>query len=292
MPKKEFVNTSIYITGLPLDATFTEVHDFFKKFGLIQENIDSETPRIKMYTDENGTFKGEALVTYFRPESVTQAINLADESDFRGFGSGNMRITEADSSYKKVKEYEAVDGGDTKKVQKRRKDVEKIKRATEKMNAKLADWSDDDEYEKPAEKGKPNKFANSVIVRNMFTGDILEEEKEAREQAIANGETPEPSILIDIVDDIKDMAKEQQWGNIKTIDVFDLEPDGVIIITFTNPVDAEKGLRNLDGRFYDQRQLSAEIQTKRARFRKTKEDESDEERRLQQYGEELTKGLA
>lgn len=30
---------------------------------MIAKNIDSETPKIKMYEDENGNFKGDALVS-------------------------------------------------------------------------------------------------------------------------------------------------------------------------------------------------------------------------------------
>jgi HIV Tat-specific factor 1 len=37
--------------------------------------------RVKMYFDENGQFKGDALVTYFKPESVPLAIQLLDETE-------------------------------------------------------------------------------------------------------------------------------------------------------------------------------------------------------------------
>ena len=57
-----------------------------------------------MYNDEHGNFKGEALVVYFRPESVALAIRMLDESDFRHGvpgPNGQMRVQEADSSFKK-----------------------------------------------------------------------------------------------------------------------------------------------------------------------------------------------
>ena len=57
-----------------------------------------------MYKDESGNFKGEALVVYFRPESVALEIKMLDESDFRHGvpgPNGQMRVQEADSSFKK-----------------------------------------------------------------------------------------------------------------------------------------------------------------------------------------------
>jgi len=65
-------NTSIYITGIPLDATFDEIHDKFKaRCGLIMKNVDDEKPRIKMYADDDGNFKGDALISKcsYRPNS-------------------------------------------------------------------------------------------------------------------------------------------------------------------------------------------------------------------------------
>lgn len=106
-PKKPRVNTAVFVTSIPLDATFDEIRDVFSKCGVIAEEIDSGRPRIKMYTDEKGLFKGEALVVYFRPESVNLAIQMLDESNFR-IGvigpHGPMRVQPADFSFKSQQE--------------------------------------------------------------------------------------------------------------------------------------------------------------------------------------------
>ena len=105
-------NTAVYVTGLPLDATVDEVHDVFsRKCGVVAEEIDSGRPRIKMYTDDKGGFKGDALVVFFKPQSVDMAVMLLDDSEFRfpsssggsstGQTAGRMRVVPADSSYKK-----------------------------------------------------------------------------------------------------------------------------------------------------------------------------------------------
>lgn len=102
-PKKQRVNTAVFVTSIPLDVEFDEIRDVFSKCGVIAEEIDSGRPRIKMYHDDNGNFKGEALVVYFRPESVNLAIQMLDETEFRlGVPGplGPMRVQPADFSFK------------------------------------------------------------------------------------------------------------------------------------------------------------------------------------------------
>jgi HIV Tat-specific factor 1 len=126
--KKPRANTAIYVSSIPLDATVDEVHDVFCKCGVIAEEIDSGRPRIKMYTDEKGNFKGDALVVYFRPESVNLAVQMLDDSDFR-FGEtgpqGKMRVQPADFSFKAQQEAPAKTNI---------RDKKKIMKKTQKLN--------------------------------------------------------------------------------------------------------------------------------------------------------------
>ncbi|PSK55415.1 Splicing factor U2AF-associated protein 2 [Elsinoe australis] len=258
------VNSSVYVTGLPKDATSDELFDIFsRKGGLIANNIDSETPRIKMYAEDDGSFKGEALITFFRPESVQMAIDLLDGTDLRTYMSGDMRVQEADMSYKKSKEYQQ-NSGEKKKGP--GKDVNKIKKMTEKMNNRLADWDDDDPQ-------------------------VLEEEVKP---ASKFDKTEEPELLLELPEDIREKAEEEDWGAITTIDVFDKEPDGVVKIRFKDAKCATKAVMNMDGRIFAGKQLVAYIPDKREVYRKSDRDveEEEEERRLKKYGEELERGEA
>lgn len=107
--KKKWKSTekhnNIYVTGLPGDATLDEMYEFFKKCGVIKEDHTGK-PRIKLYTLTNsnsgggdddksksnghgggdgggGQLKGDGLVCYLRPESVSLALDLLDQSPFR-----------------------------------------------------------------------------------------------------------------------------------------------------------------------------------------------------------------
>ncbi len=62
---KERVNTAVYITSLPDDVDVEELHQVFSRYGVIAESLDSDAPRIKLYTNEEGEFKGEALIGTF-----------------------------------------------------------------------------------------------------------------------------------------------------------------------------------------------------------------------------------
>jgi HIV Tat-specific factor 1 len=101
---KERKNTSIYVTNIPLDATADEIVSVFSKAGMISESIVDGQKRVKMYNDDAGKFKGEALITYFREEAIENSLMLFDDADFR-FGvkgpGGTMKVTKADFSRKK-----------------------------------------------------------------------------------------------------------------------------------------------------------------------------------------------
>jgi HIV Tat-specific factor 1 len=130
-------NNAIYVTSLPDDVTEDELFDVFSRYGVIAENVESNKPRIKLYTDENGQFKGDALIVYFRPESVALAIDMLDEVDFRlgqRLVTGPMRINEADSSYKSQKEQPLSTEQAKTKGTGAHKDRQKVIKKNEQMN--------------------------------------------------------------------------------------------------------------------------------------------------------------
>jgi HIV Tat-specific factor 1 len=79
-PRREKYTSSVYVSNLPKDVTAAELVDYFVKCGMISEDAAGQK-RVKLYHDEEGTFKGDALVTYFKLESVPLAIQLLDETE-------------------------------------------------------------------------------------------------------------------------------------------------------------------------------------------------------------------
>ncbi|KAI8966013.1 hypothetical protein F5Y11DRAFT_236254 [Daldinia sp. FL1419] len=282
-PPQPRQNTAIYVTGLPLDVTVDEVHDVFsRKCGVIAEEIDSGRPRIKLYTDDKGNFKGDALIVFFKPQSVEMAIMLLDDTDFRftpsGLASGRMRVQAADSSYKKThyeREGSAEDGGNnadegTSERSKiitgsgkapdraREQDKQKIIRRTQKLDAKLADWDDDDPYGGQLETGV--RRDRVVILRHMFTLRELEED---------------PAAMLEIKEDIREECSK--LGPVTNVVLYDLEEEGIASVKFTTPEAAEACVNLMDGRAFDGRTVRATIATGRERYRKSGKKQGDEE---------------
>lgn len=255
------------MTGLPPDATVDEVHDLFsRKGGVIAEEIDSGAPRIKLYTDAQGLFKGDALIVFFKPQSVEMAVMLLDDTDFRFTASGNpegrMRVQAADSSYKKTQyDQEGKDGQeqhqDKARPKRNERDRQKVIKKTQKLDAKLADWDDDDPT---PQNQQPNKWDKVVILKHMFRPSELEED---------------PAALLEIKEDIRDECSK--LGTITNVVLFDLEPAGIVSVKFKDTEAAEACIQLMDGRSFDGRVVEADFATGKEKYRKSSKDQADDE---------------
>lgn len=98
--EKKSKNTAVYVTGLPPDTQPEELVEVFSKCGVIEEDEDGE-PKVKMYAREDGSFSGEALIVYFKEESVTLALTILEDSELRlGQPSTVMKVSKADFTHK------------------------------------------------------------------------------------------------------------------------------------------------------------------------------------------------
>lgn len=272
-PKQPPQNRAIYVTGLPLDVTVDEVAEVFsRKCGVIAEEIDSGRPRIKLYNDAEGNFKGDALVVFFKPQSVDMAIMLLDDTHFRytesGLGSGTMRVQVAESSYKKVQAAQPGEGeskGEGKDEAQQptigkgsagnnSKDREKIIKKTQKLSRKLADWSDDEDAYIPPEQ-RTSKRDKMVILKHMFTLQELEED---------------PAALLEIKEDIREEC--EKLGEVTNVVLYDLETDGVVSIKYKRPESADACVQMMNGRSFGGQTVEAYMPTGRVKFQKSKDD--------------------
>jgi len=77
-------NSGVYVTGLPPDITQDEFVDFMSKCGVPKKNPEDPTQvKCKIYRDEQGMAKGDALLVYFKPESVPLAIQILDTVEIK-----------------------------------------------------------------------------------------------------------------------------------------------------------------------------------------------------------------
>ncbi|KAK9446447.1 uncharacterized protein V1518DRAFT_388899 [Limtongia smithiae] len=278
-------NTAIYITNLPSDVTTAELDAVFSRYGIIAEDISTGAKRIKIYTvpaDEGTTEtpKGDALVVYFRAESVQLAVDMMDDTIFRVGKDGDdqrIHVQPADMNYKVEKEPQPIQ-------QRSAKDKREIIKRAQKMNNKLADWDDSDlelieeQQRKSLPKHMVKKNNKLVILKHVFTLAELDEDVAA---------------ALDIKQDIREGCEE--IGPVTSVTLYDLEPDGVISVRFKDEEDAAECVRRMNGRFFSGRRLDVARHDGIAKYRKSKKGDGDddgdtdknEEERLRKFGEWL-----
>lgn len=266
-PPQPRQNTAVYVRGLPLDATVDEVHEAFsRKAGVIAEEIDSGAPRIKMYTDESGNFKGDALVVFFKPQSVQMAIMLLDDTDFRitasGTHEGRISVEEADSSYKKTQYNQEGANGEkaaapAAKKQQSNADRQKIIKKTQKLDAKLADWDDDEPPQPPP--GMNTKRDKTVVLVRMFTLQELQED---------------PAALLEIKEDIRDECSK--LGTVTSVVLYDEEEDGIVTVKFKDSESALACIQLMHGRSFDGRTVEASLASGKEKFQKSSDNQDED----------------
>ncbi|KAK5115984.1 hypothetical protein LTR62_000440 [Meristemomyces frigidus] len=270
-PAKDRRNTAVFVTSLPEDVDVDDIHEVFSRYGVIAESLDSNDPRIKLYNDDNGKFKGEALIIYFRPESVQLAINMLDETDFRlgqQLPSGPMRVREAESSYKAQKEQPLKEEAKKKGTEANR-DRQKVIKKTQAMNNRLADWDDDDPQ---AITETSSRWDKVVVLKHMFTL------RELAEDAAA---------ALDIKEDVREEC--DKFGQVTNVVLYDKEEDGVVTVRFADARSAGACVQAFNGRWFDKQQIVAHMADGRERFKKSgKKDETadEEQERLNKFAED------
>lgn len=73
---------TIYQENLPKDIQISEVVEFCRRAGQQQQQNTGE-PKVKLYKDNNGEQKGDAIVTYLQSESVDIALDILDGDTIR-----------------------------------------------------------------------------------------------------------------------------------------------------------------------------------------------------------------
>lgn len=303
-PREPKQNTAVYVTGLPLDATADEVAELFsRKCGVIAEEIDSGRPRIKMYTDAQGNFKGDCLIVFFKPQSVDMAIMLLDDTDFRFEAPSpdgtRMRVQAADMSYKKTKYAGVEDGGGGDKAagdsavegaeqpynnitnpgggsssnnghghnnQRSQQDKAKIIKKTQKLSAKLADWDDDEPSPSARLLGSAIKEAKGGKWDKIV---IL------RHMFTLEELNEDPAALLEIKEDIREECAK--LGPVTNVVLFDQEEEGIVSVKFATVEAAEACVHLMHGRAFDGRIVEAFFATGKERFRKSKNKDAGEE---------------
>ncbi|KIR52500.1 HIV Tat-specific factor 1 [Cryptococcus gattii Ru294] len=258
VPKK----TGVWVTNLPPNTTVQKLADVFSKAGVL--HIDDEgNPRIKMYYDDEGNFKGEAWVVYFKEGSVDLAITLLDDTELElGAGYPPMRV--------KVAEYF--------------KEKHRMSKRMKTLQSKIT-WRSDDESDDAAAPlgGAPaptnNRFARVVVLKGMFVLEDLEKD---------------PALLLELKEEVREEA--ETLGQVTSVILYDKEEDGVMTIKFKEPVSAQACVAKMNNRYFDGRVIYAGLYNGKERFKKSggrtfdEDGDQEEKERLDNFAHWLVEG--
>lgn len=249
---------SVYLSGLPVDITVDEIHEFCKRGGLVQKD-EQGNPRIKLYRDNQGQPKGDATVFYFKPESVELALDVLNERDIRtGYPVSVSRAT-----------FQKRETGLTEEEKEELAKKLQQKKGKKKTVAEIAQeqallW---DETGEAAKNG-----LRIVLIKGMYTP----------EEAAESGDAEE------FYTDLKlEVAREceKKCGPVHKVSVFPGNREGPVVIKFKTASAAQLCVELMNGRYFAGRKLTCDYYDGKTNLKV--EDEKSEEQRLQEFGDML-----
>ncbi|KAL1942094.1 hypothetical protein VTO73DRAFT_6624 [Trametes versicolor] len=255
-PERKSKNTAVYVTGLPADADLDEVAARFGKFGLIEED-DEGSPKVKLYARDDGSFSGDALVVYFKEESVSLAITMLDDAELRvGEPNTRMSVRRAEFGHKHEQGPAGGAGGGEARPRKTVHDKKRATRRIGKMQKKLGEWDDEDGFGPSiSEEDKlkeMNKHGRVVVLKYMFTLKELEEDS---------------ALLLDLKEEVREEC--ETLGEVTNVVLYDEEPDGIMTVKFKDALSAQACVLKMNGRFFAGRRVEASLYAGRQRFRRS-----------------------
>ena len=222
---------------------------------MIEIDIRSNKPKLKLYRDSNNELKGDALCTYMKPESVELALTILDGS----------KIGESCITVERAKFQMKGDAYDPKLKPKKlgKKELERLKKKKDKLLA----WEPD------KMRGERNKRDKVIVIQNVFDPKDFD---------------LDPSKILECSGKLREYCSK--FGQVRRVVVYDKHKDGICQVFFNTPEEADTAISMLDGRLYgDKRVLKASTWDGKTKF-KVNETEEEEQERLKKWDEFLQDG--
>jgi HIV Tat-specific factor 1 len=246
--KEATVNTSVYITGLPQEVTPGSLQAHFAHCGALKRDLENK-PKLKIYMDEEGKPKGDARMTFARPESMPLA-KLLDESWF----DPRHQIRVAEAAFKPKEDFVAPESKySAQELAKRKKQLQA--RAKELLQ------------------GTDEETRRHVILKNVFSLNDVPSSTDASMQ-----------FFKELKEDF--LQECGKFGDVESIKVFERNPLGVVALKLRTPPAAVRCLEVLDGRFFGGRKLAAEWYDGYSNYN-VQESEAEQKRRIDDFGKWL-----
>ncbi|KOG96892.1 U2 snRNP complex subunit CUS2 [Saccharomyces eubayanus] len=220
--KNNSKTSSIYISDLPTERiTKEELTEQFSKYGVIRMNRDGK-PHCKLYVNDKGIPKGDALIIYSKEESVTLAIEMMNESNFLG---KKIKVERAQFDDRESINIDNKENS-TKAPGESERPVKRLKPTNFKDDGETVDYNDDESLA---------KADRTVVLANVF--DIYKQYTQ---------------------DDINDIKEDLLDGfqEIGQVDNLSVSTDkGKATVVFKRSKDALECCKTMNGRYFDGQKL-------------------------------------
>eukprot|EP00746_Dinoflagellata_sp_MGD_P082744 gnl/MRDRNA2_/MRDRNA2_32871_c0_seq1.p1 gnl/MRDRNA2_/MRDRNA2_32871_c0~~gnl/MRDRNA2_/MRDRNA2_32871_c0_seq1.p1 ORF type:complete len:574 (-),score=103.82 gnl/MRDRNA2_/MRDRNA2_32871_c0_seq1:58-1779(-) len=225
-------NTGVYVSGLPEDVTLLELAEFFKTAGVIGIDPLTGQAKIKIYYNETGKCKGDALISYAYTASVDLAIQLLHERELRrgfkvcvqkpDFGKKRGRGPKASKAPQPSSSVSGLTAEQKKKLYDAAKNEEKLK----------ISWDTD------VDDGSGRRI---VVLRHMFS----------RQEA----ENGDDAFYKELSQEVRNEC--EKFGDVGQVTVIRRHIQGVVCVKFQDSACAEQCIKVNDGRFFAGRKIEA-----------------------------------
>ncbi|CCC67541.1 hypothetical protein NCAS_0A09830 [Naumovozyma castellii] len=219
-------SSAIYVSNISKHTSQLDLITLFSKYGKIRRTRE-EALNCKMYQDEKGNFKGDALVVYEKPESVQLAIDMVDGTIFN---KSTIKVERAQFEDNKRK-LDDVDSAAEDPPNKKIKSEDPVTSAHGKDNIP------EETNKQDGEDGNVNEEEKTVILANV----LGVHQKYSSEE------------IDDITDDI--LGGCSSIGTVQSLKI-DINSDEAKVV-FATVEDAIKCKLQMNGRFFDGRELVA-----------------------------------
>ena len=251
--------TKVYVSNLPDGPPDKEWNEeefvkFMQKCGVIDIDVRTNKPKVKLYKDEDGNLKGDGLCTYMKIESVQLALTILDGSSIKPGQA--IKVEKAKFELKgdynpKLK---------PKKLSK--KEQERLKKRQEKMLA----WEPD------KLRGERSKRDKVVVIENVFDPKDFD---------------IDAALILDCSNRIREQCKK--FGDVRKVVVYDKNIQGVVQVFFGSPEEADMAISMLNGRLFSSQKTPMKAYTWDGKTKyKINETEEEEKERLANWDKFLT----
>jgi len=251
--EEESKSTKVYVSNLPTSITEESFVEFMSKCGMVEFDVRTKKPKVKIYRDEEGSPKGDGLCSYIKPESVQLALTILDGSVHDG---KTVSVTRAKFEMKGNYDPSLKPKKLTKKQQ------EKAKKARERM----FEWQPD------KLKGERAKYEKTIVIKKMFEPEEFDRD---------------PGLILDYTNNIRTQCTK--FGTVTKVVLYDKHPEGVCQVHFKEVNEADMAVEMLNGRMFGKKVMEVATWDGRTKY-KMEESKEEEAKRLEEWENYLKEG--